>query len=294
MEERFTQDEINLLVSSIRRGLGLPQETRGAFADNTRALLKLSDAFIETCDGLADECVRKIESYDVSFGSDWQSGVSEELQWWWVWTLRLRREGRLGVWADFKKNPFPFEHFISQLDAARRINVLNIGCGPRDTMGEASAHKDIHVIPMDPLAEAYNAIMAVLRAPNTGNIVFGAIEILDQLDLPKFSFISAANCLDHAFNVPKGMAQMAACLDEKGAISLMHWENEAEAQHYLGFHQWNIELKDAHIHIWNRTSSEVFDHKAHGLELEFERHMATKGSGAEHPQIKIFLEKNLT
>lgn len=293
MEERFTQEQTNTLISALRTGTGLPKDDRSAFAHNVRALLKLSDGFIETCDFLADKCVRKMQQYDASFSDEWKSGVSEELQWWWTWTLHLRRNGNLENWANFKNAPFPFERFVAQLDPKATINVLNIGCGPRNTMGKVSAHPNLRITPMDPLAEAYNAVMSVLDAPGTGDIVFGAVEILDQLDLPKYTFISAANCLDHAFNVPKGMIQMASLLDEKGAISLLHWENEAEAQKYLGFHQWNIEIKDNRIHIWNKTSSELFDHEAHGLTLEHSLKTAQKGTGVSHPQISIILKKNL-
>ncbi len=140
---------------------------------------------------------------------------------------------------------------------------------------------------------AYNRLMGFLDAPGGGDVVFGAVEILDQLEIGKFHFIAAKNCLDHAYDVPNGLRQMIGVLEDRGVIALEHYENEAEAQNYLGFHKWNIEIKDGRIHIWSQDQSELFDHEAHGLTLSYETSTATKVGGQSHPMLHIRLARGL-
>ncbi|MEP4617956.1 MAG: hypothetical protein ABJZ84_08395 [Paracoccaceae bacterium] len=113
------------------------------------------------------------------------------------------------------------------------------------------------------------------------------------MDLPKFQIISAANCLDHAYDVPLGLDELVRSLAEQGVIQLMHWENEGKAQHYLGMHQWNIEIKDERIHIWNKERSHLFDHESNGLSLKYYRQVVNKGTGVPHPKIPIKLSRGL-
>jgi len=234
-----------------------------------------------------------MRKYDANVPSDWKSGVVEELMWWWLWIQKKREEGTLKGWANLRDAAFPFEKYVHNFDANTALTCLNIGCGPRSNMGERSAHQKLHITHMDPLAEAYNAIMDFLDAPGGGDVQFGAVEIIDQLDVGTFNFISAKNCLDHAYDVPDGLRKLIGLLDTQGVVILEHYENEAEAQNYLGFHKWNIEIVDEMVRIWSQNTSEIFNHKEFGLELEYTKTMTTKGSGVKHPTISIAFTKNL-
>ncbi|MEP2504521.1 MAG: hypothetical protein ABJH85_07275 [Paracoccaceae bacterium] len=136
----------------------------------------MSSIYWDTCILLADDCVTELRKYESNVSNRWRDDVAEEIQWWWAWTLKLREDGELEKWGQFKSEPFVFEDYASQLDANEPVHVLNIGSGPRSTFGEASSAY-LKVTNMDPLASAYNKLMALLGAPGTGDIVFGAVEI---------------------------------------------------------------------------------------------------------------------
>ncbi|MEO9824317.1 MAG: methyltransferase domain-containing protein [Paracoccaceae bacterium] len=291
MEERLTVDDENLLMSSIRTGTPLAPKFRDEFALNTKALLGHAKSYLETCHHLADACLVEIAQYDDTIGPDWKRGVVEEIQWWWTWINKLRRQNELQNWAKLRGLPFPFERDCAAF-GNQALCCLNIGCGPRPNLGEATDY-DVEIIHMDPLASAYNRLMDFLDAPGGGDVVFGAVEILDQLDTGKFHFIAAKNCLDHAYDVPGGLRQMIDVLEDRGVIALEHYENEAEAQNYLGFHKWNIEIVEGQIHIWSRSVSEVFDHSAYGFELSYEKKVVHKAGGQPHPMLNIRLTRGL-
>ncbi|NNE80053.1 MAG: hypothetical protein HKN18_07245 [Silicimonas sp.] len=288
MEERLSDDDVNVLMSSIRTGTPLAEARRQEFVVNTKALLANARSYNETCHHLADLCLEEVEKFDPAVRDDWKDGVVEEIQWWWTWINTLRRQGKLASWAHLRDRPFPFEDAVTQFPAGIALRCLNIGCGPRPDMGQQSA-ADIEFVHMDPLAPAYNKLMRFLNAPGGGDVVFGAVEFLGQMDLEPFDFIAAKNCLDHAYDVPRGLEQMISCLGKRGMISLGHYENEAEAQNYMGFHKWNIEVRDGRIRVWSKNASEVFDHESAGFRLEVVREDRRKASGQTHPFLDLTL-----
>lgn len=292
MEEQLSDTDVNLLMSSIRTGTPLAPDKRQDFVVNTKALLGHAKSYAETCARLAELCLQDMAAAGARTGPDWDAGVAEEIQWWWTWINTLRRQGRLDNWAHLRDRPFPFEADIAAFPDGAALRCLNIGCGPRPDMGEQSAGK-IAFVHMDPLARAYNKLMAFLDAPGGGDVVFGAVELLDRLDVGRFHFISAKNCLDHAFDVPAGLSQMAGALEDRGVILLGHYENEAEAQGYLGFHKWNIEIRDDHIRAWSKDRSVLFDHTAHGLTPSWNRRLVKKASGQMHPFLDIRLTRGI-
>jgi hypothetical protein len=291
MEERLSDTDVDLLMSSIRTGTPLAPARRQDFVINTRALLGHAQSYLETCEHLAGLALADMARFDEDGGADWKAGVVEEIQWWWTWINRLRREGRLDAWAGLRDQPFPFEADLGLFPEGEPLRCLNIGCGPRPNLGETCS-RAVEVVHMDPLARAYNKLMAFLDAPGGGDVVFGAVELLDRLDAGRFHFIAAKNCLDHAYDVPEGLRQMIGCLEDRGVILLGHYENEAEAQNYLGFHKWNIEIRDGRLHVWSRDRSEVFDHEAHGLVLSHVRRVVRKGNGTPHPFLDIRLVRD--
>ena len=268
-------------MSSIRTGTPLAPALRQEFAGTTRALLSHARSYLETCHQLADLCLEDVARFDPNAGGEWKAGVVEEIQWWWTWINTLRRQGKLPTWAHIRERPFPFEADVATFPEGAKLRCLNIGCGPRSDLGEISS-REIEFVHMDPLARAYNKLMGFLDAPGGGDVVFGAVEFLDKLDVGQFEVISAKNCLDHAYDVPKGLRQMIDRLSPKGMISLAHYENEAEAQNYLGFHKWNIELQDGCIHMWSKDRSEVFDHEAEGFRLRVTSDQVQKTNGQSH------------
>ncbi len=290
MEERLSDTDVEVLMSSIRTGTPLAPAMRQGFVVNTKALLGHAKSYSETCEHLARLCIEDVERHGSDAGEAWKAGVVEEIQWWWTWINTLRRQGKLGTWAMLRDRPFPYLDDLDRFSEIATLRCLNIGCGPRPDLGQSSP-RPIEFVHMDPLARAYNKLMGFLDAPGGGDVVFGAVEILDKLDVGQFHVIAAKNCLDHAFDVPAGLKQMIDSLAEGGVIHLGHYENEAVAQNYLGFHKWNIEIVDGAMRVWSKDCSEVFDHAAHGLELSHTRRVVQKGNGQMHPFLDIRLAR---
>ena len=288
MEERLTDADVNMLMSSIRTGTPLAPARRQEFAGNTKALLAHARSYLETCHHLADLCLEDVARFDPDVGQGWKAGVVEEIQWWWTWINTLKRQNKLQIWGHIRQRPFPYEEDALTFPEGTPLRCLNIGCGPRSDLGEVSS-REIEFTHMDPLARAYNKLMGFLDAPGGGDVVFGAVEFLDRLDVGRFEFIAAKNCLDHAYDVPKGLAKMIECLAPRGMISLEHYENEAVAQNYLGFHKWNIELQSGRIHMWSKDRSEVFDHEGAGFRLRTKREIRKKGNGQDHAFLSLDL-----
>ncbi|APO75907.1 hypothetical protein AM571_CH03106 [Rhizobium etli 8C-3] len=66
--------------------------------------------------------------------------------------------------------------------------------------------------------------------------------------------------LDHGFAPHISMAEIVKTLRPGGIAKLIHFENEAEAENYRGFHQWNITKKtDTAIRCWNKSCSETVE-----------------------------------
>lgn len=92
MEERLTQAEAADVFSTLRHHPSqLPEAQRLALPRNTRALPKLSDVFIETCDMWADDCKAEMKRFHSSMNDTWRRDVSEEVQGLRAWTNLLKK-----------------------------------------------------------------------------------------------------------------------------------------------------------------------------------------------------------
>ncbi len=269
MDERFTKEQITRLISSIRKGRPLPPEERAEFARTTKVFFDKCAAFKHTARVLAKRCTKEMRHHYEDLDAQWLDDVTEEIEWWWHF-LTVFDPDVVQNWRAIATKPFQFEAFLQ--DDEETARVLNIGSGPCSTLPRATRLNRLEVVDMDPLATAYNFLTQALEIEDRSEITFGAVEILTKLQ-PKgsFDFIAAKNCLDHAYDVPRGLEQMAMALGAQGSILLQHWENEAELQNYTGLHNWNIEVQDGRIRIWNREREHLFDHEAWGFELLHER-----------------------
>lgn len=265
MDERFTQEQVARLITSIRQGRPLPPEERAEFARTTKVFFDKCAAFKKTARILAERCAAEMQRYYTGPDARWIDDITEEIEWWWHFLTVYDRE-TVRNWRANAEKAFPFDPLLQE--GEQTASVLNIGSGPCSTLPRITKLRDLEVVDMDPLASAYNFLTEALEIEGRNEIVFGAVEILTRLQPERtFDFIAAKNCLDHAYDVPKGLEQMALVLGENGAILLEHWENEAELQNYTGLHKWNIEVQAGRLRIWNRESEHLFDHEVWGFEL---------------------------
>lgn len=189
----------------------------------------------------------------------WTGGIPYELAFWnnvyrWRWTY----EGLIH-WSHYG-SVIQLEGFDANalLAGQQHPVVLDVGCGMSYATGNYVETKtgrqplDIHYV--DPLAAQFNKILKRhhRRLPA---IEYGMMEYLSAF-YPKgsASLIVIQNALDHSSNPVKGILEALRTLPVGGVLYLNHHPNEAETEHYKGFHQFNVDIAQDRLVIWNKTS----------------------------------------
>ena len=190
--------------------------------------------------------------------SKWAKGISYEIAFWnnvyrWKWTY----DGMMN-WSHYGKEicleGFDANSFLAK--TARPI-VLDVGCGMSYATGNY-IKKSNEIIPLDihyidPLADYFNTILK-RHHRLMPTIEFGMIEYLSSFYLEKnIDMIIIQNALDHSYNPCKGILEALDCLKSGGILYLNHHANEAETEHYKGFHQFNINNESGELIIWNKN-----------------------------------------
>jgi hypothetical protein len=67
-----------------------------------------------------------------------------------------------------------------------------------------------------------------------------------------FDLVHCINALDHSFDPLRAIHEMLRVARVGGTVVLMHQPNEAEAENYVGLHQWNFDVQDGRFVVWNR------------------------------------------
>ena len=195
----------------------------------------------------------------------WVEGIPYEVAFWnnlYRWNDTF--EGVLN-WSRLGK---PLE--LEGLDAQQFLStfeapiVLDVGCGLSYAMGdqlitpEGTRLLDVRYI--DPLAFYYNEIIQ-RHHRNMPPIQFGMMEYLTaNVEPNSVALVMIHNALDHSANPIKGILNAISILKVGGCLYLNHHPNEAETEHYKGFHQFNICAdEECHCIIWNKTQRFVVD-----------------------------------
>ncbi len=184
-----------------------------------------------------------------------QSGLDAELEFWRNW-LGSKAFGNL---ADYEYRLQPdapirgfYAELVDQIDH-RQIEILDVGSGPLTTIGRAHPGKEIHLTAVDPLADAYNELLAEagLTVPVKALPILGE-QLTAHFPDPSFDLVIAANSLDHTEDPIKVIQEMIAVCKIGGIVGLVHREKEGQNQNYRHLHQWNIYLADESLMISGR------------------------------------------
>ena len=155
---------------------------------------------------------------------------------------------------------FDVQAFLLSQPEPQKAVVLDVGCGMTFFPGNyltlpdgTTAEVNLHYV--DPLAEYYNLISQRHKV-QVPMVEFGMMEYLSafypQSDV---TLIIIQNALDHSANPVKGVIEAVEALQPGGVLYLNHHPNEAEYESYRGFHQFNIDIRDGQLIIWNRSES---------------------------------------
>ena len=195
----------------------------------------------------------------------WVEGIPYEVA---FWNNLYRWDNTFEGVLNWSKRGKPLElegmdaqQFLSTFDAPI---VLDVGCGLTYAKGDqlitSEGNRQLDVRYIDPLAAYYNEIIRRHHREMPA-IQFGMMEYLSAVVAQdSAALVIIHNALDHSANPMKGILSALSVLTTGGCLYLNHHPNEAEAEHYKGFHQFNI-CADDHQRciIWNKTVRLVVD-----------------------------------
>lgn len=198
--------------------------------------------------------------------SAWANGIEFERNFWANWVAT-----RGDQWPDsFKRCIDPntiFDPMLSHLlpisDGAKpkqHFSVLDVGTGPIFPLGYVIPGAELSLFAADPLAPVYDKILVENGITPPVRTQFGTAEDLSAF-FPESSFdlVHCSNALDHSFDPMRGILEMLRCAKVGGGVKLMHAPNEAVTQNYVGFHQFNFELVDGKLTLWNNNGRIIVD-----------------------------------
>ena len=216
----------------------------------------------------------------------WAAGIPHELAFWTHWaqtgggnwpgefTSRMNPEAPLVPWlADWARQA-----------GRARLRVLDVGAGPVTSVGYvAPPGIALELVATDPLAEAYTRIFEALGLRRPLATSFAPAEELSAF-LPENSFdiVHCRNALDHSFDPLRGLTEMLRVLRPDGVAMLFHNPNEAEAEGYSGFHQYNFDEEAGRFIIWRG---------AQRWDVERELPVRTRITARSHGHVAVTIEK---
>lgn len=183
----------------------------------------------------------------------WRDRLPEEVSFWRQWLhgdeYREDRERRLTPNREVRPYVGAILDAVGPQDEWR---VLDVGAGPVTAVGMRHGAGHVRVVPVDPLADYYEALLveAAVTPPIRTTWCHG--ELLRERFAPaSFDMTYAENALDHSYDPLAIIDQMVALTRPGGTVLLEHRRNEGENQQYQGLHQWNFDLEGTTVILWN-------------------------------------------
>jgi len=186
--------------------------------------------------------------------------LREEVDYWHQW---LATKG--GKWGDDYNHRFDpsaevadpaLREVVAKLPGDRAA-ILDVGSGPVSTVGYRFPGKTITLVPVDPLADEYDRLLAKtdVRPPVRATREVGE-HLLKRFGLGRFDIAYARNAIDHAVDPLLIVENMIAVVRQGGYVVLRHVRNEGVRQDYVQLHQWNFDRRENHFIAW-RPSEEI-------------------------------------
>ncbi|HEX5468269.1 MAG TPA: methyltransferase domain-containing protein [Gaiellaceae bacterium] len=182
---------------------------------------------------------------EVDFWADWLAGAPGTEQW------ASDRESRLAPDTEIGDPLLRAELGRIPDDD---VSILDVGAGPLTTVGYHYPGKRLTIVPVDPLADEYDRLLrAAGLVPPIRTIRVAGEELLDHFGAGRFDIAYATNSLDHSADPLGIIGNMAAVVRPGGTVLLRHKRNEGESARYGGLHQWNFDVADDRLLLWNNA-----------------------------------------
>jgi SAM-dependent methyltransferase len=186
----------------------------------------------------------------------WDDGVANEIEFWTRWFETKGLEWPQDYKTRLDPN-LPLQENVREFlnPAAESFEILDVGAGPLTLLGKTWPGKQVRITATDALADEYDKIMQRCQVTPPVRTTWCHGELLSRrFRRNTFDLVWAENCVDHSYH-PIAVIKGALEVVKLGAhVVLIHATNEAENEHYSGFHQWNFCERNGAFHIWNRDS----------------------------------------
>jgi len=186
-----------------------------------------------------------------------EKGVAHELEFWERWFAT-----RGYLWPDdYARRLDPDAVLEERLIADRLVEVggdpvsiLDVGAGPLTFLGKRFPGRSLRITPVDALAERYDRLLEQYGVEPPVRTLLCAGEKLDaKFPANSFDIAYARNSLDHSYDPLAIIRNMVAVVKPGGFVITRHVRAEGEHQTYSGFHQWNFDVEDGRLVLWNKA-----------------------------------------
>ncbi len=200
--------------------------------------------------------------------SNRKNGLKKEVEFWDNW---LETSG--GDWKDdFHRRICP-DSLVSRWHSSiidglhsGTVDILDVGAGPITSFGFRHLSKKLQIWAVDPLADDYMEMLARYGIdPVVETRKCSGEELERVFDHSRFDMVNARNCLDHSVDPIQCIRSMRNVCKVGGYITLIHAENEAIQNNYLGLHKWNFCLKGNRLWIQGDLYESCVDDEFAGM-----------------------------
>jgi SAM-dependent methyltransferase len=189
----------------------------------------------------------------------WRARRSNEVEFWAAWLVGAPGTEQWASDRESRLNPStqitdPLVRAELERNPASEISIIDCGAGPVTSLGYRYPGKTLTIVPVDPLADEYERLLhdAALDPPIRTIRVAGE-ELLEHFGPRTFDIAYAVNSLDHSADPFTIISNMVAVVRVGGVVLLRHKRNEGESARYGGLHQWNFDVVDDSLLVWNNA-----------------------------------------
>jgi len=186
------------------------------------------------------------------------NGIAEEVYFWRQWLVtrggQSTEEFQFRYAADSQLQGHIREVLLMRAGAT--VNILDVGAGPLTYLGKDWQGYSLQITAIDPLAEEYDKLLEQCQlTPSVRTQKGFAEQLVAQFGENHFDLVHARNCIDHSDDPCRAIQEMVAVVKPGGVVYMHHSVNEAKAQNFQGFHQWNLYCQDGALYVGNRTQT---------------------------------------
>jgi SAM-dependent methyltransferase len=185
-------------------------------------------------------------STEVDFWAGWLVGAPGTEQW------ASDRESRLDPETEIRD---PLVRAELERSPAEEVSILDVGAGPVTWLGYRYPGKTLTIVPVDPLADEYDRLLREAKLdPPIRTVRVAGEALVEHFGSRKFDIAYATNSLDHSADPFTIISNMVAVVRTGGVVLLRHKRNEGDSARYGGLHQWNFDVVDDALIVWNEVA----------------------------------------